>query len=241
MSICIMFVEAQLSIEMVKIPKGSMVYSVPLTSFIEPQFLNVPVSIKEDFLIGKHEITYKQWNECVKDSSCRSRPFPGKDSTLDYPVVKVTWHDAYMFSKWLTKKTGKKYRLPTEHEWFYASSMGKNRQEKSYEYDYSDLEEIRRVPKIIKKAGYFGENEWGLSDVTGNVWEWTLACYALAEESLLAFQNPDSLNDANLCSTRITGGEHRAHVPDFIEDTYNGGCSTLKPASNLGFRLVLEE
>jgi hypothetical protein len=36
------------------------------------------------------------------------------------------------------------------------------------------------------------------------------------------------------------GGEHRAEVPDFVADTYQGGCSTLQPAANLGLRLVLE-
>ena len=48
-------------------------------------------------------------------------------------------------------------------------------------------------------------------------------------------------NDPEACSTRIVGGEHRAEVPDFVADTYNGGCAGLQPAANLGFRLVLEE
>ena len=67
-----------------------------------------------------------------------------------------------------------------------------------------------------------------------------MACYALAEERLRGPQRAAELNDPQRCVTRITGGEHRAHVPDFIADTYNGGCATLKPAANLGFRLVLE-
>jgi hypothetical protein len=48
------------------------------------------------------------------------------------------------------------------------------------------------------------------------------------------------LNTPDACTTRIARGETRSHIPDFISDTYNGGCATLRPAANLGFRLVRE-
>ena len=155
-------------------------------------------------------------------------------------MVKVTWHDAYRFALWISKKTGRRYRLPTEHEWFFAANEGKYRKEQSPTYSYANIESIRKIPKITYPIGTFGANAWGVYDTAGNVWEWTLACYALAEERLRGPQRAAELNDPQRCVTRITGGEHRAHVPDFIADTYNGGCATLKPAANLGFRLVLE-
>ena len=181
-----------------------------------------------------------QWRQCVKAGACRERGKLRAGESLEHPIVKVTWHDAYAFSKWISKATGKRYRLPTEHEWFYAANEGKGYKVEDKVYNYANINEIRKIPKKTYRKGSFGENKWGMADAIGNVWEWTLACYALAEDTLRKPQDASVLNDPELCATRLTGGEHRAHVPDFIEDTYNGGCATLKPAANLGFRLVLE-
>ena len=225
----------------VVIPKGRMTLELPQNAFLGSDFLTVPVEIHDDFRIGKYEVTNHLWDACVQAGACERRPQPDAGSGPYHPVVRVNWHDAYRFSRWLSQETGLSFRLPTDHEWFYAASTGEGFRADDQVYDYADLEAIRRVPKRAWPAGRFGENAWGMSDTIGNVWEWTLSCHALAPDTLLAPQDPQVLNDPNRCITRIVGGEHRAHVPDFIRDTYSGGCATLRPASNLGFRLVLEE
>ncbi|MBT7597808.1 MAG: SUMF1/EgtB/PvdO family nonheme iron enzyme [Gemmatimonadetes bacterium] len=224
----------------VEIPAGSMEYDVPISSYMGVAYVNVRIDIAKPYRIGEYEVTVGQWNLCVQDGWCPSRPGLEKPALQDHPMVKVTWHDAYRFALWISKKTGRRYRLPTEHEWFFAANEGKYRKEQSPTYSYANIESIRKIPKITYPIGTFGANAWGVYDTAGNVWEWTLACYALAEERLRGPQRAAELNDPQRCVTRITGGEHRAHVPDFIADTYNGGCATLKPAANLGFRLVLE-
>lgn len=224
----------------VQIPTGEMTYDVPVSSYTGVSYVPVQIRIDAPFAIGQHEVTVALWNLCAADGWCEQRPGLDDPDLQDHPMVKVTWHDAYLFSLWISKKTGRSYRLPTEHEWFFAANEGRYRREQSLTYSYADLEAIRQTPKITHPIGTFGFNGWGLEDHVGNVWEWTLGCYALAEETLREPQDPQELNDPARCTTRITGGEHRAHVPDFVADTYNGGCATLKPAANLGFRLVLE-
>lgn len=225
----------------VEIPAGGMDYDVPVSSYTGVDYVHVRIEIDTPFKIGQHEVTVALWNLCVADGWCDARQGLDKPELQDHPMVKVTWHDAHRFSLWMSAKTGQSWRLPTEHEWFFAANEGQYRREQALTYDYGDIERIRKTPKITHPVGTFGDNGWGMIDHGGNVWEWTLACYALAEESLRAKQDPAVLNDPKLCATRITGGEHRAHVPDFVADTYNGGCATLKPAANLGFRLVLED
>ena len=52
---------------------------------------------------------------------------PGFKQTDDYPVLNVTWNDAVAFCKWLSRKEGKTYRLPTEAEWEYAARAARRR------------------------------------------------------------------------------------------------------------------
>lgn len=225
----------------VKIPAGEMTYDVPVGSYTGVSYVNVEIKFEKPYKIGKYEVTVGLWNQAVADGWCEKRPELQDPELQDHPMVRVTWHDAYRFAQWISAKTGRTYRLPTEHEWFYAANEGQYTREQSKTYSYANLEEIRQTPKITHPIGTFGANAWGMYDTAGNVWEWTLAGYALAEETLKKPQDPKELNDPEFSATRITGGEHRAHVPDFIADTYNGGCATLKPAANLGFRLVLED
>ncbi len=224
----------------VLVPAGEMSYDIPVPSYEGVSYVNVQIRIDRPFRIGRYEVSVGQWNACADDGWCQARPELADPDRQSHPMVKVTWHDAWRFARWLSSRTGQTYRLPTEHEWFYAANVGQYRREQSLTYDYANLEQIRQTPKITYPVGTFGANEWGIFDVSGNVWEWTLACYALDQDVLRLPQRASELNDPSRCATRITGGEHRAHVPDFIADTYNGGCAALKPAANLGFRLVLE-
>jgi formylglycine-generating enzyme required for sulfatase activity len=155
-------------------------------------------------------------------------------------MVGVNWHEAREFARWWSKRTGRRWRLPTEHEWFYAASLGQGWRSEERRYSYADQEALKEEPKRTFPVGHFGANAWGLQDLQGNVWEWTLSCYTLAADRLLKPPVVKELDDPDCCLTRVTGGEHRAEVPDFVADTYQGGCSALKPAANLGFRLVEE-
>ena len=143
------------------------------------------VSAKKDFVeTQQSEKDSEQGGGDDVDAITGPTPVYG-DMTMGYgqkhPAMGATWHNAMTFCRWLSKKTGKKYRLPTEAEWEYACRAGTTnvygsvndpKQLKDYAWyeDTADFEtsEVRR-----KKP-----NVWGLYDMSGNVREWVWDFYS---------------------------------------------------------------
>jgi len=109
------------------------------------------------------------------------------DVTMEYskkhPAIAMTWHNATTFCKWLSKKTGKNYRLPTEAEWEYACRAGG-----ATAYAQGSSPDPAKLAEVAwYKAGSGHEphevatrkpNPWGLYDMTGNVYEWVSDFYS---------------------------------------------------------------
>ena len=89
------------------------------------------VTVK-DFYIGQFEITQAQWEAVMETSVVQQSKKADAKLTLDklngvgpdYPMYYITWEEAMEFCKILSKKTGKKYTLPTEAEWEFAARGG---------------------------------------------------------------------------------------------------------------------
>jgi formylglycine-generating enzyme required for sulfatase activity len=116
-----------------------------------------------------------------------------------HPVACINWNDAQAYAKWLSRTTGKKYRLPTEAEWEYAARgnaataryWGGNPDEACGYANVADATgqaQIRGASSwsvhkctdgfaYTAPAGSFKANAFGLKDMLGNVWEWTEDSY----------------------------------------------------------------
>ena len=137
----------------------------------------------EDFSMGKHEVTFEQWDACVSGGGCgRYRPSDRGWGRGDRPVINVSWRDANAYARWLSKRTGRSYRLPTEAEWEYAARAGS-----TSAYPWGDRVGRNRANcdgcgsrwdrERTAPVGSFEANRWGLYDTVGNVWEWTCSEY----------------------------------------------------------------
>jgi len=101
-------------------------------------------------------------------------------SDYQHPVIHVSHIDAIAYCSWLSKQTGKTYRLPTESEWEYAARGGKL----TKGYMYAGSNEIKEVAwydensnNTTHKVGGLKPNELGLYDMNGNIYEWCADWY----------------------------------------------------------------
>lgn len=139
------------------------------------------VSIGQPFAIGKYEVTVGEWNACVAASGCPHIDVEG-DASAGTPVRNVSWDDAQLYAKWLSKTTTQPYRLPTESEWEYAARGGTSspywwgeKMQKGYA-DCKECGEPYRADSPVN-AGSYAANPFGLFDMSGSVWEWVGDCW----------------------------------------------------------------
>ncbi|MEE8502787.1 MAG: SUMF1/EgtB/PvdO family nonheme iron enzyme, partial [Kiloniellales bacterium] len=127
--------------EMVVIPAGSFTMGSPASEKgrYNKEGPQHRVSIPRSFALGKYEVTKAEFAAFVhetgrdaqgclirddgkwKDDDSKSWRNPGYTQSDSHPVVCVNWDDAKAYARWLSRKTGKEYRLPSESEWEYAA------------------------------------------------------------------------------------------------------------------------
>jgi formylglycine-generating enzyme required for sulfatase activity len=134
------------------------------------------VTIAKPFAVGKTEVTFAEWDACVAAGAC-AKASDSNWGRTNQPAINVSWNDAKEYIAWLSKFTGKKYRLLTEAEWEYAARAGT-----TTAYSWGD--EIGRGNancnscgsqwdnKQAAPVGSFRPNAFGLYDMHGNVYEW---------------------------------------------------------------------
>lgn len=146
------------------------------------------------------------------------------------PVVGVSLKDAESYAEWLSAQTGCKYRLPTEEEWEKAARAGRETI-----YPWGDDSPADSKKANCKGNGSFtapspvgafenGKNAWGLSDMAGNVWEWTSSTHSKDPASTLRIVKGGSWMD----------GPAELRVSNFREIDGSIGYP------DVGFRLVKE-
>jgi formylglycine-generating enzyme required for sulfatase activity len=167
--------------DMLVVPAGNFVMGSPpeekdRADHEGPQHM---VVLDRPFAVAKFETTFDQWDACVTYGDC---PHVG-DSSFGRgarPVINVTWDDAQLYVAWLSRMTGKTYRLLTEAEWEYAARAGSparfpfgDDEAELAKYAWYAANSGSRTHEVGQKL----PNAFGLYDMLGNVWEWTEDCY----------------------------------------------------------------
>jgi formylglycine-generating enzyme required for sulfatase activity/uncharacterized membrane protein len=213
------------------------------------------VSIAKPFAIGRFDVTFAQWDACVRDGGCNGyRPGDEGWGRGDRPVINVNRSDADAYLHWLSQKTGRRYRLPSESEWEYAAragttgarwwGMGISRADAKYGPDQCPQQtHCGGVASgsgqwlYTAPVGSFPANPFGLYEVLGNVWQWTADCwhgdYAGAPADSRAWVEP-------ACGKGVIRGGSWGNVPSFIRSASRAGFKSDGRTSNIGFRVVRE-
>ncbi len=166
----------QSKLEMVFIPGGIFKMGSPGRLGYEDEHPQHIVTVAS-FWLGNKPVTQEQWQAVMK----KLPPCRFKEPRL--PVENVSWDDASLFCKRLTKQTGHTYRLPSEAEWEYACRAGSNTpfhfgetlttDLANYVGEHTFLNEPKGIYRhTTTEAGCFPPNGFGLYDMHGNVWEW---------------------------------------------------------------------
>jgi formylglycine-generating enzyme required for sulfatase activity len=165
--------------ELVAIPAGSFqMGSNDLYEFEKPVH---PVSVR-GFYLGAREVTFEEWDLCIDQGGCSYRPDDRGLGRGKRPVTDIHWNDANAYLAWLSAKSGKSYRLPTEAEWEYAVRAGTAT---TYPWGQTLVKERanclgcndqKRGSAVA--AGQFPANAFGLYDMAGNAAEWVADCWS---------------------------------------------------------------
>lgn len=192
------------------------------------------VTIEDRLAAGVYEVTKREWDACVAAGGC-----PGSrltDSTQSrLPVSGVSWYDAQQYVAWLTEKTGRPYRLPTEQEWEYLARAGTSA---AYHFGAAVTTGQANYGNRIGKAqpvGTYPANRFGLRDMHGNVFEWVQDCYDRTYDSRQLNGRAWVMWD---CSRRvIRGGGYRSDRRH-VRSADRGSWASVESGSDLGFRVV---
>lgn len=224
------FRDCQVCPEMVTIPPGSFLMGSPMQ---EPGRLSSEgpqhrVTIARSFAVGKYEVTFDEWEACKHDGGCRrahTEAFYGKWGRGRQPVGILSWQHAKEYVDWLSRKTGKTYRLLTEAEWEYVARAGSTTafswgnsitpQHANYysTRSYAGSPTATREDRTVE-VGKYAPNAFGLYDVHGNASEWVEDCWN--ENYDAAVMGDGSARTSGDCARRVLRGGAWNSPPDLV-------------------------
>ena len=235
------------------------------------------VFIHERFAMARHEVTRDEFEAFVAasrrpiDERCytlengepqerdgRSFRYPGFAQAGDHPAVCVSWLDATAYAEWLSRTTGKTYRLPSEAEYEYAARAGSELRFGSTDVASDLCRFVNGADQSAKRAGLpgnlnfldctdgyaytapvgaFPPNAFGLCDLLGNVWEWTAECY---HDDYRTGSSDSSTRAANLCVERAVRGGSWSSPAALLRTAVRSKAMVNNRYDDVGFRVVRE-
>ncbi|MDY0296023.1 MAG: bifunctional serine/threonine-protein kinase/formylglycine-generating enzyme family protein [Acidobacteriota bacterium] len=226
---------SSLGIEWVRVPAGEFSMGSNEHSFEKP----VHRVYLDTYYISKYEVTFDQY-DAFCNATGRSKPSDQGWGRGSRPVINVSWEDAVAFCRWLSQKTGKTVRLPTEAEWEKAAKGGNN----SRGYTYSGSNNVGAVAwyddnsgSETHPVGQKSANELGIHDMSGNVWEWCSDWYDKDYYSRSPARNPTGPSSG---SRRVQRGGGWVIIASYCRSAFRFGSLPSLRGGILGFRPVME-
>jgi formylglycine-generating enzyme required for sulfatase activity len=226
------------------------------------------VKIARPFYLGKFEVTNAQY-ACFdpghdsayisvfnKDQASRGLAVNGPEQ----PVIRVSWDEAQAFCAWLSAKTGKKCRLPSEAQWEYAARAGTStplyfgdaaadfsKFANLADQRLTDLcrrdspkwipavKEVSDGSTVTSNVGRYQPNAWGLYDVEGNAAEWTRTAYRP-----YPYDAEDGRDDPQAAGDKSVRGGSFYDRPQRARSASRGHYAAWQRVFDVGFRVMME-
>jgi formylglycine-generating enzyme required for sulfatase activity len=211
------------------------------------------VTILRPFEIGKYEVTFEEYDQFAHATG-RALPSDQGWSRGRRPVIDVSWEDAVAYAAWLSGRTGKAYRLPTEAEWEYATRAGSEAARFWGDDAKQACQYANGADRSFWQAGYGGEihdcedgfvftaevgsfkaNSLGLQDMLGNVWEWVQDSW---HDNYQGAPADGSAWEEAGGGPRVTRGGSWINEPGWLRSAARHPGSPDGWNNNVGFRLA---
>lgn len=233
------YTEPITGMEFVAIPGGTYIMGDDTDQWATPEH---EVTVKP-FMLGRFEVTFEQYVKFCA-STGRSIPSDSGWGLANRPVINLTWQDAIDFTQWLSEKTGKKFRLPSEAEWEYAARGGTKTK-----FPWGDKIDKNKANckgcgsewdgRMTAPVGSFSPNGFGLFDIIGNVYEWCLDPF---HNDYVGHPIDGSAWTADAVSTdRINRGGSWRWPPEEMGITRRCWNRADTKRDEIGFRVLMEK
>ncbi len=181
---------------------------------------------------------------------------PGFEQADDHPVTCVNWDDARAYADWLGERSGLPVRLPSEAEWEYAVRAGTTTSRFWGDDEADGCEFSNAVDEGVKAhfpswkfapcvdgfhytnpVGHFTSNPWGIHDMPGNLWEWTLDCW---NDSHVGAPGDGSARETGACERRVIRGGAWDDEHEDLRSANRLAVPAERRYNTIGIRVVTE-
>ena len=189
--------------ELIKIPQGEICFGD-----------QVPKKVISSFELGVFPITVKEWRYYCESTRKRMPKEPEWGWIENHPISFITWYEANQYCRWLADLSGKKYYLPREIEWEYAAKGTEDPEVNICKYSGSDiLSEVgwfrRNSKERTQPVGELKPNQFGIYDMSGNVFEWCGDCEIMSTNNMMPLRGGSWANKDSNCTTTSVSLEHK--------------------------------
>lgn len=247
--------------DMVVVPAGTFAMGSPPTdkNALTTELPQHPVTIAAPFAVSRFELTFDEWDTCFHHGGCIENTIDAGFGRGENPVTYVNWNDAQQYVAWLSRMTGKHYRLLSEAEYEYST-----RARTTTEYPWGNELQFKgqtmancagcgsqwdglqtapvgafrpKMSGFYEFVGTFPPNKFGLHDMVGNVFEWVQDCYHPTYQGAPGDGSAWLGSSGDDCKRVVRGGSWN-EPPVALGSAFRYGNSADARVNFFGFRVA---